>query len=144
MLRKSVSTQQSISFCFSCCAPPCCTLVSSHLLCHLLSLYVHLNILGIVSQSVGTCFSTLQVVLCPHSMPTNIIKRRTRRGGTRQRVREVENDEATQEKAQSAVAALLMKMHLLGSMSPHLVQVVASAVMLDIRQATFLGITINC
>ena len=77
-------------------------------------------------------------------MPTNKIPRRKRRGGTKQRLREVENEEAAQEKAQSAVAALLMKMHLLGSMSPHLVQVVASAVMLDIRQATFLGITINC
>lgn len=77
-------------------------------------------------------------------MPQNLIKRRIRRGGTRQRLREVRNEEATEEKAQSAVAALLMKLHLLGSMSPQFVQLLASAVMLDIRQATFLGITINC
>jgi hypothetical protein len=76
-------------------------------------------------------------------MPMSLIKRRTRRGGTRQRLRDCEN-ETTKEKAQSAVTALLMKLHLMGSMSPQHVQEVASAVMLDIRQATFLGITINC
>lgn len=77
-------------------------------------------------------------------MPRGKLKPRARPGGQRQRLREAQDEEAGEPKTQSAVAALLMKLHLLGSISPQLVQVVASAVMLDIRQATCSGITINC
>ena len=64
--------------------------------------------------------------------------KRERRGGQRQRMKELQDEEAVDDDStmQSAVAALLLKLHLLGSMSPQLVQVVASAVMLDIRHAT--------